>query len=331
MLRRTTAALVAALLLFSAGDVSAQTSVTINGQGGCDATTVNGKPIDIGINAPANWRVVLLVGLNEGSIPTAFGTVEMGTVDLIVGLTVGNSGFVNIGCAVPCNPLLNGLTTYFQVVSFDPQDPGNFELSARTCVTVLDNGLCGQQMATFTQGGWGVACNGNNPGCLRDTHFASVFGPSGMILGDPDGDDVDGIYAVQLTTSLAVEILLPEGGTASVLSGDEVDQASSSGGVLIGQLIAATLNLAFDDAGALDGLKTNPALKLGDLVYLSGVHAELIGESVRDVIALANDVVSGAAAPPGSLTLSDIADALAVLNENFDNGTTDNGNIGLAP
>ena len=34
---------------------------------------------------------------------------------------------------------------------------------------------CLGQFTTFSQGGYGTNCNGNNPGCYRDAHFDAAF------------------------------------------------------------------------------------------------------------------------------------------------------------
>ena len=103
-----------------------------------------------------------------------------------------------------------------------------------------------------------------------------------------------------------------------------------------GQLLAAKLNVGFDDVGAFDELKARDEVKLGDLIFVSGVDADLIGWSVRSVLDLADQAISGALGKNGidldgdgciDLTISALSDALDVLNNNFDNGTVDCDNI----
>src|SRR5690606_22860396 len=107
--------------------------------------------------------------------------------------------------------------------------------------------------ASFTQGGWGQNCNGQNVGCLRDAHFDSVF-PAGLVLGDADGIDGDGHYAIVLSSSSAVNAFLPAGGAASALTSDHSNPGGTEAGVFAGQLAAAKLNVAYDAAGAFDHL-----------------------------------------------------------------------------
>lgn len=326
------AGLAVLLALAFAPDADAQfANVVLNGDWGGGGTVATGTDLDICLEGPAFWPVVLLVSMQPGEIPTQYGTLGLGSIDMMVAVTMNSSCDICIPCWVPCNPAFDGLTAYFQMVTWNPNDPEEFALSDVATITVQHTGLCGQTMVTYTQGGWGTKCSGNNPGCLRDAWFDDVFGPDGITIGDPDGLDGDDVRTLRLTSSYRVRKLLPNGGTPGPLEDDEYNPGSSSGGVLAGQLVAATLNVAFDDFGVFDGLKTDPTVKLGDLEFLGGVHAELVGAKVRDVLDMANAVISGAIAPPGTLDYSDISDALSVLNENFVEGDTDEGHLGLAP
>jgi len=180
---------------------------------------------------------------------------------------------------------------------------------------------------TFTHGAWGSRCSGRNTGCLRDAHFAQVF-PAGLVLGDPDGDDADGVWALVLTSSRAVQALLPNGGTPGALRGDLVDPEETPARNLASQLVAATLNVAFNDAGHLAG--ENTSVGLGDLVYVAHVDSELIGLTVRRVLEIANHAVAGEThLVPAGVSFSDLSSALAKLNENFDEGTVNEGTLGL--
>ncbi|MHC4966601.1 MAG: hypothetical protein ACYTGE_17040 [Planctomycetota bacterium] len=198
------------------------------------------------------------------------------------------------------------------------------------CDPLPDGAFC-----TQTQGGWGqdrcspphvtcdeVDCSGTddpkgNVGCFRDCYFDTLF-PSGLVVGDPDGPDADGCYAILLTSSAAVAEYLPAGGTPAVLTADQTDPETTSAGVFGGQLVAATLNLAVDDAGLrrrnCDG---GVDFDLGDLVYVSCVDEDLIGLTVDEVVAIANGVISGCANPPAGVSISAISDALAFFNESF--------------
>jgi FkbM family methyltransferase len=66
---------------------------------------------------------------------------------------------------------------------------------------------CEGQFTTFTQGGYGTSCNGNNPGCYRDANFAGAF-PNGLVIGTHDGEFGEWVPVVQNRIS---KVLLVEG------------------------------------------------------------------------------------------------------------------------
>lgn len=105
-----------------------------------------------------------------------------------------------------------------------------------------------------------------------------------------------------------------------------------------GQLVAATLNVRFNDAGLSPVTGANTAVKLGDLVYKQCSYvpsgSAIIGKTVRQVIDAANRVTGGefgvytsASAPSqvvtipgfGTVTIDELKTALDGLNNNFDN------------
>ena len=167
-----------------------------------------------------------------------------------------------------------------------------------------------------TQGGWGTdECRGNNTACLRNDFFDDTIGT--LIVGDAAG------FTVTLTSSEAVADLLPTGGTPGALDASYLDpQEVTSAGVFLGQLVAATLNVAFDAAGIGKCTLTktcdfpNPPGTLGTLVYGDCVVEGLQGLTVNQVIAFANTAIGGGGTPAG-VTISDLSDALAILNEEF--------------
>ena len=101
----------------------------------------------------------------------------------------------------------------------------------------------------------------------------------------------------------------------AALTADQTDPAVTSSGVFGGQLVAATLNVAYDAAGigkcTLTGTCSfpHPPGTLGTLVYVCDVNPLLLGLSVNDVIALANIAISGGGTPAG-VSISDLSDAL---------------------
>ena len=194
---------------------------------------------------------------------------------------------------------------------------------------VCEGGGPGPQVGdfcSFTQGGWGTNCSGNNPGCFRDNYFSSVF-PSGAGIGEGvicslgvcgKNPLLNGspLFAAIWTTASAVESFLPQGVTPGTLTADLTNPVSSSSGVLDGQLLAATLSVAYDDAGKFDFdpnfSKNDSAKKLGDLIYQGGTPCD--GLTVRQVITEANKFTSGEAS---SFTASQLNECLSLLNEGF--------------
>ncbi len=287
-----------------------------------------------------NWTAFVVLSLHTGTTHTIAGDLCVTPPFLTVfPLPIPRSGVLCLGDRqLPCDASLIGIVAYWQFVAVAIDQPKTFGISNLASLSIVD-GACNHPcdveagaFVTFTQGGWGTKCAGNNPGCLRDANFANVF-PGGLILGDKDGPDADTQYALLLTTSAAVQNFLPEGSSPGAFTADATDVANATAGVFAGQLAAAMLNLAFDDAGVFDFKKSQTTCKLGELVYVQGVNAKLIGLSVREVIDLSNLAISGALTAPidvdgdnvGDVSLSDLSTALDQLNNNFDNGTSDNG------
>jgi len=160
---------------------------------------------------------------------------------------------------------------------------------------------------TQTQGGWGSACKGSNPGCYRDAHFDSCF-PSGLVVGSDSG------YTTSFSSSGAVEGFLPQGGTAASFFQDHVNPTSTEAGVLAGQATALTLSVTFDRCDASFGAS---AVELGDLVVCDASSA-CQGMTVDDVLAEGNAVLGGLSS---SFSASDINACLSGINENFVDGT----------
>lgn len=169
---------------------------------------------------------------------------------------------------------------------------------------------------TQTQGGWGADAHGGNSGVYRDAHFAAAF-PNGLTIGCAGGN------TLKLTSAVAVNAFLPSGTTPSVLPvGNLVDPGGNYSNVLAGQLVTAVLNVGFD---LNDASFSSNTINTGDLIYKSGTFA---GKTVNQVIAIANDIIGGCSTAYGA---DDLNVALTSFNENYDNGTVDNGNFSCTP
>ena len=162
---------------------------------------------------------------------------------------------------------------------------------------------------TYTQGGWGSkpTYHGNNPGKVLADSWSRVY-PAGFV-------QIGGTKWIKLTSPSAVEKFLPQGGTPAKLTQSYTNPTSQIS-VLAGQVLALQLNVDFSRAGV-----THTGLGL-----LRVVHGEFVGWTVAQVLALGNTVLGGGALPAG-VTLSELNDIIASINENFDGGTENKGVI----
>lgn len=167
---------------------------------------------------------------------------------------------------------------------------------------------CQGQFKTFTIGGWGTVCNGGNPGCYRDAYFESAF-PDGLAIGC-------GSNTLELTSSQAVEDFLPSGGPSVVLSGAIVNPAGTINNTLASQLVAITLAIGFD---ANDPNFSANASSFASLQIVDGTFA---GMTVAQFLQTANEVIGGCST---AYSLAALNSAATAINENYDNGTVDNG------
>ncbi len=167
------------------------------------------------------------------------------------------------------------------------------------------SGDCGDYR-TQTQGGWGSSASGDNPGTYRDANFDFAF-PNGLTIGCN--------LSLTLTSSSAVENFLPAGGTASMLLIDMVDPVGY-GNTLAGQLVALSLSVGFD---SYDPDFSPATTLLSDLIIGNGVFA---GWSVAMVLIEANKFIGQC---ESSYSASELNEVLSSINENFVDGTMDNG------
>jgi len=165
---------------------------------------------------------------------------------------------------------------------------------------------CGQ-LTTFSIGGWG-ASNGIGAN-YRDTHFAAAF-PNGLTVGC-------GNNTYTFTSAQAIENFLPAGGPVSTISGNTTNPTGVQN-QLASQLVAAELSLGFDANDANFAASTN---SLGSAVYNNGPFS---GMTVAQVIAHANLTLGGCS---NAYSLGSLAEALAMLNLNYDGEGVDNGNF----
>lgn len=168
---------------------------------------------------------------------------------------------------------------------------------------------CNGQFRTQTQGGWGQCQqNGNNPGTYLAANFAGAF-PNGLTVGACG-------KTLHLSSAAAVCDFLPSGSTPKSLTISLVNPGTSYKNVLAGQLVALTLSVGFDGYDANFG---SSASSLGSQIINSGTFA---GWSVQDLLDEANKKLGGCAS---AYSASQLNNALSSINQNYVDGTTDNG------
>ena len=162
---------------------------------------------------------------------------------------------------------------------------------------------------TYTQGGWGSDPNGNNPGSLLKYKFSYVYSGGYVKIGTS-------YKYLKFTSAYAIQNFLPAGGTPNKLTGYATNPTSSPAGVFAGQVLALKLNVDFSNKGIITS-------GLGNLKLASG---PLQGKTVNQVLTLAMNVLGGdLSGLPAGLTISGLNDIVTKINENFDNGTVNNG------
>ncbi len=161
---------------------------------------------------------------------------------------------------------------------------------------------------TQTPGGWGAKAAGNNPGTYRDANFEAAF-EDGLLVGL----EGDGYHHILLTTSKAIQDLLPTGGKPAALTQSFTDPTTNDiKNVLVGHIVALSLSIGFDkydeDFGEADGY-------LKYLVIADG-HG-YTGMNVAAILNEANIVLGGGRS---SYSPSQITEILTKINEYFVDG-----------
>ncbi|WP_306643951.1 LamG domain-containing protein [Sanyastnella coralliicola] len=167
------------------------------------------------------------------------------------------------------------------------------------------------QLRTQTIGGWGTNPSGNNPGVYLDAHFDAAF-PNGLTIGCEN--------TLTLTSAQAVRDFLPSGSTPTMLpEGQLVDPGQGYNNVFAAQLVGLTLSTTFDaydpDFGASD-------FSLDEAIMLEGGFQ---GMTVAELLDLGNQLIGGCL---NGVDASSLNDAISTINENYVDGTTNNGNLG---
>jgi hypothetical protein len=181
------------------------------------------------------------------------------------------------------------------------------------------------EFVTWSQVAWGGDPAPGNISGLLEMNFNSFFAPSGLLeVGIPGAAG----FSLIFDNADAVITYLPGESAAGVLTADLLDPVASASGTFGGEVVTATLNVAFSDAGLL---AHPPDVAFGDLVFqnldlFAAEHAsevgpeiaELDGSSVRAALSDADLVLGGAASP---FTFEDMFILLNFSDMAFNAGT----------
>jgi hypothetical protein len=164
-----------------------------------------------------------------------------------------------------------------------------------------------EPLKTYTQGGYGND-QGNGAGTeYMIANFDAAF-PGGVTIGCNTG------FTLTMNSAAAVQAYLPSGSTPEVLTQNWVDDGPDN--VLGGQMLTLALSIGFDLYDADFGAGQQ---NLEDMVIASGDFA---GMTVAQFFAIANDVLGGCSTDYTPAQVNAAADA---INNNYDNGTSDDG------
>jgi hypothetical protein len=202
-----------------------------------------------------------------------------GTLNVVVGYTPDE--FVDSTDDAVDNPINIGHLPIYATYECAPAAAG----AASACVLLSEpiEEIGDGDFCSFSQGGFGGR---GAPYDLLAANFATVY-PTGVEVGIPGA----GGFSMKFTSAVAVQAYLPAGGTSGNLTADLINPASSSSGVFGGQVLALKLNIALSDAGA-----TNTGF--GDLYYCDAASS-LHGQTVRQILAVAETALGGGALPGG--------------------------------
>lgn len=286
-------------------------SVVVTGQ--CGSRTSSGAMLTVsGGIVKADTTTIVTSSSNPATLgsPVSFTAFVSPTTTGTVQFTIDG---VNFGPAVA---LVNGaagsgsissLTFGTHTVRATFSGNASYNGSSSNVINQLIN-LMGLY-TTYGNGGWGAEPNGNNAGALLATNFSRVYGNKGVKVG--------GTKTLTFTSATAVKNFLATSGTPGVLTTSQTNPtAATSAGVFAGQVLALRLNVDFANAGLLPGGVANLKMASGPLM----------NQTVTQVLTLANTVLGGnTAALPAGMSVADLNQILTQLNQNFNNGITDNG------
>lgn len=166
----------------------------------------------------------------------------------------------------------------------------------------------GSSFRTETQDKWGAVPKGNNTAAYMNRKFDAAF-PNGLTVGCTN--------KLVFSNAVAITDFLPSTGISAILPfGTKVNPGESLSNVLVAQIVALKLNVGFDE---YDARFSSSNVLLKNLVVKTGI---LAGKTVQQILQEAENAIGGCAT---LYSLIDLSDAVAKINQNFDNGTFDLG------
>jgi len=147
---------------------------------------------------------------------------------------------------------------------------------------------------TLTQGAYG---SGNGAGAAALANFSGS-----ITIGCSSGN------TLTLNSVAAIVDFLPSGSTPSALDQSYVDPGASYANVLAGQLVTLVLNIGFDTSH-----------NLGAQIITSGTYS---GKTILQFLQIANNAIGGCST---GVDLTELNSVATSINENYDNGTVNNG------
>ncbi len=165
---------------------------------------------------------------------------------------------------------------------------------------------------TQTQGGWGQNPSGENTGFYLHQNFEEAF-PRGVVIGSG--------LTLTFTSASAITKYLPGGGRPKALTASATDPMKAHS-VLASQLLAATLSVEFDK---YDSDFSSSSALLENQFIAKGIFK---GMTVKEFLSIAN-LALGSEKYEAKYKLSEIADALAKLNQSFVDGKRNTGFISV--
>jgi hypothetical protein len=178
--------------------------------------------------------------------------------------------------------------------------------------------------ATYNQAAWGAKPKNGNAAQLLADNFDTMYTTGEIVIGIAD---TVGRYSITMTGAPVIQTFLPQGGPAAALTKSYVDpislwkpkHAGKFGhhkmiSQLAGNVMALQLNVDF----------SNKAITRFGLSSLKVVSGTLAGQTVAQVLALANRVLGGDPVPAG-LTLQSINDVVKNINSNYEAGAVNRG------